>query len=151
MKKFLLLGLFIFGLTFALSNFQGLASQGDFNSIILDFREDIPNSKIREEIQTIFQQYNRSATLNSIFSIEDNVYVVEGDQKTLEALRNSDAARDTEYIEPNYIYHQLEVPNDPEYNKQWNLHNINVEQAWDETKGDGVIVAVIDTGSYQST
>ncbi len=54
--------------------------------------------------------------------------------------------RDTEYIEPNYIYHQLEVPNDPEYSKQWNLHNINVEQAWDETKGEGVTVAVIDTG-----
>ena len=146
MKKFLLLGLFILGLTFALSNFQGLANQGDFDSIILDFREDIPNSEIREEIKAISQQYNRSATLNSIFSIDDNVYVVEGDRTTLEALRNSDAVKDTEYIEPNYIYHQLEVPNDPEYNKQWNLHNINVEQAWDETKGDGVTVAVIDTG-----
>ncbi|MGK7936239.1 MAG: S8 family peptidase [Xenococcaceae cyanobacterium] len=146
MKKFLLLGLFILGLTFALSNFQGLANQGDFDSIILDFREDIPNSEIREEIKAISQQYNRSATLNSIFSIDDNVYVVEGDRTTLEALRNSDLVKDTEYIEPNYIYHQLEVPNDPEYNKQWNLHNINVEQAWDETKGDGVTVAVIDTG-----
>ncbi len=146
MKKFLLLCLFIFGLTFALSNFQGLASQGDFNSIILDFREDIPNSKIREEIQTIFQTYNRSATLNSIFSIDDNVYIVEGDRKTLKALKHSSLKQDTEYIEPNYMYYQLEVPNDPEYNKQWNLHNINVEQAWDETKGDGVTVAVIDTG-----
>ena len=146
MKKFLLLCLFIFGLTFALSNFQGLASQGDFNSIILDFREDIPNSKIKEEIQAIAQQYHRQATLNSIFSIDNNVYIVEGDRETLSALQHSPLRKDTEYIEPNYIYHQLEVPNDPEYSKQWNLHTINVEQAWDETKGDGVIVAVIDTG-----
>ena len=146
MKKFLLLCLFIFGLVFALSNFQGLASQGDFKSIILDFREDIPNSKIKEEIRTIAQQYNRQATLNSIFSIEDNVYIVEGDRKVLDALQHSPLRKDTEYIEPNYIYHQLEVPNDPEYSKQWNLHTINVEQAWDETKGDGVTVAVIDTG-----
>lgn len=146
MKKFLLLCLFIFGLVFALSHFQGLASQGDFNSIILDFREDIPSSTIKEEIQAISKQYNRQATLNSIFSIEDNIYVVEGDQKILDALQHSPLRKETEYIEPNYIYHQLEVPNDPEYRKQWNLHTINVEQAWDETKGDGVTVAVIDTG-----
>ena len=146
MKKFLLLCLFIFGLAFALLNFQGLASQGEFDSIVLDFREDIPNSRIKEEIQTISQKYNHKATLNSIFSIEDNVYIVKGDQKILDALQHSSLRRDTEYIEPNYIYHQLEVPNDPEYSKQWNLHSINVEQAWDETKGDGVTVAVIDTG-----
>ena len=82
MKKFLLLCLFILGLTFALSHFQGLASQGEFNSIILDFREDIPNSTIREEIQTISKQYNRQATLNSLFSIDDNIYIVKGDRET---------------------------------------------------------------------
>ena len=149
MKKFLLLCLFILGLGFALSHFQGLANQGEFKSIILDFREDIPSSAIREEIQTISQQYHRQATLNSIFSIDDNVYIVEGDANTLAALRNSPLSKDTEYIEPNYIYHQLEVPNDPEYSKQWNLHTINVEQAWDETKGEGITVAVIDTGVTQ--
>ena len=37
-------------------------------------------------------------------------------------------------------------PDDPQYNKQWNFRAINVEQAWDETKGAGVTVAVIDTG-----
>jgi serine protease len=36
--------------------------------------------------------------------------------------------------------------NDPDYSKQWNLRSINVEPAWDETKGAGVTVAVIDTG-----
>ncbi|MEO0837111.1 MAG: S8 family peptidase, partial [Cyanobacteria bacterium J06642_3] len=51
-----------------------------------------------------------------------------------------------EYIEANYIYKTLAVPDDPEYSKQWNFRNINIEQAWDETKGAGVTVAVIDTG-----
>ena len=37
----------------------------------------------------------------------------------------------------------------PEYSKQWNFRNINVEQAWDETKGAGITVAVIDTGVSQ--
>ncbi|MGL5033971.1 MAG: S8 family peptidase, partial [Microcystaceae cyanobacterium] len=51
-----------------------------------------------------------------------------------------------DYVEPNYIYQALEVPNDPDYSKQWNFRSIGVEKAWDETKGEGVTVAVIDTG-----
>ncbi len=38
------------------------------------------------------------------------------------------------------------IPNDPKYNKQWNLKDIETELAWNHTKGKGVIVAVIDTG-----
>lgn len=46
MRKFFIICLFVFGLGFALSNFQGLANQGEFNSIVLDFREDIPAADI---------------------------------------------------------------------------------------------------------
>ncbi|MFZ5446942.1 MAG: S8 family peptidase [Myxococcota bacterium] len=38
------------------------------------------------------------------------------------------------------------VPNDPMYAQQWNLKQINAEQAWDVSKGKGVVVAVLDTG-----
>lgn len=52
-------------------------------------------------------------------------------------------------------------PNDPYYPEQWNLKNtgqyggvegidINVEEAWETTKGDGVVVAVYDQGSHVS-
>ncbi len=149
MKKFLLLCLLVLGLGFALFNFKGLANQGEFDSIILDFREDIPTTKISEAILKIEQKYDRQPTLNSVFSIDDNVYVVEGNKKLLQELKRSPLRRETEYIEPNYIYHNFEVPNDPEYSKQWNFRSINVEQAWDETKGDGITVAVIDTGVTQ--
>jgi subtilisin family serine protease len=37
-------------------------------------------------------------------------------------------------------------PNDPRYAEQWNLRMIGMEQAWEKTRGKGVIVAVIDTG-----
>jgi serine protease len=37
-------------------------------------------------------------------------------------------------------------PNDPRYNEQWNFARINVEKAWDLTRGRGAVVAVIDTG-----
>ncbi|MGD1921210.1 MAG: S8 family peptidase [Pleurocapsa sp.] len=146
MKRLMLLCLFILGLGFALFNFKGLAQQGEFDSIILDFKEEVPIATISEEIKQLSSKYNQQVHLNSIFSISDRVYIVEGDKKTLKELRRSPLKEDTEYIEANYLYHALEVPNDPEYSKQWNFRNINVEKAWDETKGEGITVAVIDTG-----
>lgn len=44
----------------------------------------------------------------------------------------------------------LFVPNDPLYAQQWHYKNgpggINLEPAWDITKGNGIVVGVIDTG-----
>lgn len=146
MRKFLILCLFIVGLGFALFNFKGLANQGEFQSIVLDFREDVPAAEINQELKAIAQQYNVNPRLNSEFSAADHVYIVKGDKKLLSALKKSKLTKETEYIEPNYVYKAFEVPNDPEYSQQWNLRSINVESAWDETKGSGVTVAVIDTG-----
>ena len=146
MKRLALLCLFVLGIGFALFNFKGLAQQGEFNSIILDFREDVPIATISEEIQALSTKYNQRVDLNSLFSIEDRIYIVRGDKKVLQELKRSPLRKDTEYIEANYLYYANAAPNDPQYNKQWNFRNINVEQAWDETKGAGVTVAVIDTG-----
>ncbi|MEM8675408.1 MAG: S8 family peptidase [Cyanobacteria bacterium P01_G01_bin.67] len=146
MRKLVLLCLFILGIGFALFNFKGLAHQGEFNSIILDFKEEVPIARISDEIQQLSAKYDQQVDLNSIFSINDRIYIVEGDKKVLKELRRSSLSKDTEYIEANYIYKTLAIPDDPEYSKQWNFRNINIEQAWDETKGAGVTVAVIDTG-----
>jgi serine protease len=146
MRKFLLTCLFVLGLGFALFNFKGLANQGEFQSIVLDFREDVPAAEIAEEVSAIAQQYNVNPRLNSEFSEADHIYILEGDKRLLSALKKSKLSKETEFIEPNYVYSASEFPNDPEYSKQWNLRSINVEAAWDETKGSGVTVAVIDTG-----
>lgn len=45
-----------------------------------------------------------------------------------------------------YRYQASFVPNDPLYEKQWNLRMVNAEAAWKTTRGKGVTVAVIDTG-----
>lgn len=152
MKKFLFLCLFLIGLGWALSNFTGLANKGSYDSIVLDFREDVGVAQIVDRVKTISEKYNVTPRLNSEFSLADNVYVVKGDRQTLNALKKS-VGKYTEYIEPNYIYEANaiildggKVPNDPLYGKQWNLRSINVESAWQETKGNGVTVAVIDTG-----
>lgn len=38
------------------------------------------------------------------------------------------------------------IPNDPLYSKQWGIPMIGANKAWDILRGDGVLVAVIDTG-----
>lgn len=66
---------------------------------------------------------------------------------TLEAVKALRARDDVEYAKPNYIRRAALVPNDENYNLQWNLPLINLPQAWDVTTGNSdVIVAVIDTG-----
>ncbi|MBI2944796.1 MAG: peptidase S8 [Candidatus Wallbacteria bacterium] len=51
-----------------------------------------------------------------------------------------------EAAEPNYIYRALAVPNDPLYKHQWHMDQIRGPAAWDLGQGQGVVVAVIDTG-----
>ena len=146
MKKLLLLGLFVVGLIWAIASFDGLASQGNYDSIVLDFREDIPAAEIRNQVGEIAEKYKVTPRLNSIFSTTDNLYIVRGNQELLQSLKRSELSKYTEYIEPDYQYRALGMPNDPDYSKQWNLKAIDVEAAWEETKGSGATVAVIDTG-----
>ncbi len=175
MRRLLLFCLFVIGLGVAVLgflNFQGLAANGKFDTIVLNFKEDIPQEVLQQNLQAIAQQYNVTPRLDNKFSAKDNVYIINGNKERLKELRKSQFAKATEFIEPNYIYkipplgeiaREIEFyppeedgeqqpkttandPNDPMYSKQWHLHNIGVAGAWKETKGSGVTVAVIDTG-----
>lgn len=42
------------------------------------------------------------------------------------------------------------VPNDPRYKYQWHLDQVRMPQAWTKNRGEGVIVAVVNTGVTQS-
>lgn len=46
----------------------------------------------------------------------------------------------------NRVVRAFEVPNDLHYGYQWHLPAIQSQEAWDLTHGEGVIVAVADTG-----
>lgn len=47
---------------------------------------------------------------------------------------------------PNYLFEINESPNDARYSEQDALQYINVEDAWQHSQGEDVVVAVIDTG-----
>jgi len=83
-------------------------------------------------------------------------------RSTAELLQTYAARLDVQYVEPNYIWHKSDIPNDPNFGSQWGLRNtgqtingqvgianadIHAVQAWDTTTGsNGIVVGIIDTG-----
>ncbi|MFJ6675536.1 S8 family serine peptidase [Actinosynnema sp. NPDC091369] len=67
--------------------------------------------------------------------------------KAIEEFR---ADPDVAYVEPDLMMQPLADPNDTDYTKQWDLFEatagMNVPGAWGTATGQGVTVAVIDTG-----
>jgi serine protease len=76
------------------------------------------------------------------------VYKTKNPKKVLKALRRQPGVLSVR--QNSYAYADM-VPNDPYYSLyQWNMKRLNVEQAWDYSNGQGVIIAVVDTGVRQS-
>ncbi len=59
------------------------------------------------------------------------------------------AFSEVEYAELNYIYKALWKPNDQLYSYQWHFDSINLEMAWDISRGgsSGIKIAVVDSGA----
>ena len=63
MRKWLLGCLFLVGLIFAITNFSGLAKQGEFDSLIIDFKENIPTAQVSQELADIKLKYEHQPCL----------------------------------------------------------------------------------------
>ena len=88
----------------------------------------------------------------------DNIYLLKVNKEAnipqMAAEYSSNA--NVEYAEPDYIVKVQMVPNDPYYSSKgtwgqdyddlWGLKKIHADKAWDISQGEGVIVAVVDTG-----
>ncbi len=66
--------------------------------------------------------------------------------KVEEVIEKCKKFKEIKYAEPNHIYHLNMKPDDEFYPFQWHLPMINIEDAWDISIGEGVKVAVIDSG-----
>lgn len=148
MKGLLGTALFLIGLLGVIATFTG--PQGDYDSLILDVDDGVANAKIEQVLAAIASDYPIDFRLNSEFSDPNNLYVLTGeairDRHLRQALQQSDLGDWLQVSEPNYQYHSQFIPDDPDYSKQWNLRQIGIESAWDESQGQGVTIAVIDTG-----
>src|SRR3954462_13449843 len=97
------------------------------------------------------------ATLeDTIDSIDGAVVSVDPDE-TEAATEELMRQRAVQFVEPNYVMHANRLPNDRLFGEQWGLRNlgqfggkagadIHATDAWDQTTGANVTVAVVDTG-----
>jgi thermitase len=79
----------------------------------------------------------------------NRVYKLRIDEKAdlAQAIRAFKSSPHVEYAEPNYIAHASIIPNDPYWNLQWGMAQIEAPAAWDITTGsDSVTIAIVDTG-----
>lgn len=72
--------------------------------------------------------------------------LLEKKKQTLTFIQKLNASGLVEFAEPNYIYHATATTNDPRLSDQWNLSMLSAQAAWEVSSGQGVVVAVLDTG-----
>ncbi len=106
--------------------------------IIVKFKNQATGQKIKDLYQLSLLKQDRHSGLNRLKIAKDGDFT-----KILIRLKSDP---DVEYAEPNYIYQAFYQPNDPNYNLQWALPAINAPAAWDQTEGQGIIIAVVDSG-----
>ena len=67
--------------------------------------------------------------------------------KVMEKVLAYRAHGSVEYAEPDYIATAYEVPNDPSFNQQWGMTQIDAPEAWSATTGSSSVkIAILDTG-----
>jgi len=85
--------------------------------------------------------------LNSIHAEDDQLYIADVSAAQLPSLIEALAGDDrVEHVEANAIYRATGKPNDPLWDRQWSFEMVRAVDAWDGATGEGVTVAVIDTG-----
>jgi len=111
--------------------------------IVVDLRDDATQADITSLAQkygAAFDGPEPAANTGRILTIKTAPTLVQ----TLLARLRADPF--VEAAEPQRLFRAFWKPNDPRYHEQWNFRRINMEQAWDVTRGKGAVVAVIDTG-----
>lgn len=113
--------------------------------IAIDVRDDASPA----EVDALGVRYGVSMRPNSAWSrTHDKLEVADVDPAREDAIIEA-MSQDprVEHVEPMAVYRETFVPDDPLYaSKQWHLRRVGAEKAWSYTCGQGVTVAVVDTG-----
>lgn len=118
------------------------------DGIVVDFEDGITKARYDE----LEKQWGLDLEFNSVQGASDGITLGRVDPAQRDALL-ARIAKDpaVERAEPLYRYHadsaaKAFVPNDPRFKEQWNFEMIHMREAWPVSQGEGVVVAVIDTG-----
>lgn len=123
--------------------------------IIVKFKENVSDAKISARLKEL-----NSSIKGKIEGINATIVAVPPgkEAEVMSALADDPIVK---YAEPDYIQKVNWVPNDTYYKNQWGLVNtgqtiknragkagsdIKTQQAWDVTRGNGIKIAILDTG-----
>ena len=113
------------------------------HALVVDFRDGTPAEEVAERAR----RWGLPLHLNSVEGVRSGIAIAEGVDDVDAALARIRGDADVEEAEPLVQMEALAfTPNDPEFPKQWNLRMIHMPDAWELSRGKGVVVAVIDTG-----
>ncbi|MFW5968478.1 MAG: hypothetical protein ACOCV2_13210, partial [Persicimonas sp.] len=131
------------------------------DQIVIDFDDGLSD----ETIEEFGEENGLDLDLNSIYSAESNVYVATVEEGVVpyvkDCLESKAPSGYIESAEENIEYALLgsavdggvddeagagKAPDDPLYQFQWNFDQVGATDAWSNSTGKGVTVAVIDTG-----
>jgi thermitase len=120
------------------------------NRIIVKYKDDAklpPGLTIASERANLEKAQGLVKVL-TINGINAEVYEVSEDYTAQEVVdRILSSKKDLiEYAEVDMLVPPTLIPNDPLYTSQWHHNNVQTATAWDEAQGEGVIVAVLDSG-----
>ena len=121
-------------------------SVSDFvpGEIVVDVKDDLGES----DIQALADQFHLALRDNSPDVKDDgNIEVADVDQGSVaDLVARLSADPRVEAVEPMGVARALFTPNDPKFKEQWHMSRVNAERGWDYACGEGVTVAVVDTG-----
>ncbi len=112
-------------------------------SVIVKFRNGVPGSTVNSAMRVAAA----SSVERPSYANFDIVQISpDADPEAVAAALRLNP--DVEYAQPRYRNYPMLRPNDPLYDRQWNLPALDMERAWDiqPQAGSEIVVAVLDTG-----
>ncbi len=109
--------------------------------ILVGFKSGVSNSQ-----RDLAHQNNRAVLKARLGKINTDSIKVPTDSTAQETIKRYHNMPGVEYAEPNFLATAFISPNDTLYSKQWNLHKILSEDAYELSQGGFGPIAIIDTG-----
>ncbi len=135
---------------------QNIENNKTYDRYIVKFKEKAQASNAQGRANAygkIAKEYG--VKVKELRSMSDGAQVIDlskelSSDKAKSFMNKLVSSTDVEYIEPDLLMTATSTPNDPRYKDQWHYFGqtagMNLPTAWDKATGEGVNVAVLDTG-----